>query len=199
MRSTEPPPLAQWILEHATAGETDEALAGDLREGYSAGLSNGWYWRQVLAACVVSWTESFRARIPLLIFALLWSMMAPASKVFVDRIEDAAVFDRILAHFGGAWVFPALAGWLVLNSIFLWCGISVFVLSHSQFWARSCGKVLRRAFMVASLASCHSMRARSFGSPYIGIRSLPMQSFQQRSWARLWTCRCLRTYCVFHI
>jgi len=58
MRRTEPPPFATWMLEHCTAGDCDEALAGDLCESYSSGLSDGWYWRQVFAACAVTWSES---------------------------------------------------------------------------------------------------------------------------------------------
>lgn len=151
MRRTEPPPIATWMLEHCAVGDCNEALAGDLREGYSSGLSDGWYWRQVFAACAVSWSESLRARIPLLAFALIWSMMAPAWKVFTDGIESALSFDRILQSFGPVWVFAALAVWLVLNSIFLWAGISVFILFQAGRREVFRGKLLRRAFLLASL------------------------------------------------
>jgi hypothetical protein len=71
MKRTAPPPLATWMLEHCTIGDCNEALAGDLLEGYSAGLSNSWYWRQVFAACAVSWSEVLRVRASLLIFTLM--------------------------------------------------------------------------------------------------------------------------------
>ena len=32
MKRKEPPRPAEWILEHLTSGDRDEALAGDLRE-----------------------------------------------------------------------------------------------------------------------------------------------------------------------
>jgi hypothetical protein len=147
MKRATPPPLATWILEHCIAGHCDEALAGDLLEGYSSGYSDGWYWRQVFAACAVSWSESFRARIPLLAFALIWSMMAPAWKVFTDGIQSAPVFDRILPYFGPVWVFPSLAVWLLLNSIFLWVGIFVFLVFRGSFRF----KTLLRKFLLASL------------------------------------------------
>ena len=151
MKRSEPPPIATWMLEHCTAGDFDEALAGDLCESYSSGLSDGWYWRQVFAACAVSWSESLRARMPLFVFAVIWSMMAPAWKVFTDGIESAPIFDRIWPHFGPVWVFPAVAGWLLLNSIFLWTGIFVFILFTGNFREVIRGKMLRRPFLLASL------------------------------------------------
>jgi len=151
MKHAEPPSVAAWMLEHCTAGDFDEALAGDLCEGYSSGLSDRWYWRQVLAACAVSWSASLRAHMPAFVFALLWSMMAPAWKVFTDPLESAPIFDRILPWFGPVWVFPALAGWLLLNSIFLWTGILVFVLFSSNFSGLMRRDTLRRSFLRASL------------------------------------------------
>jgi preprotein translocase subunit SecY len=46
MRSTEPPPLATWLIEHT--GRNRASLAGDLLEEYRQGQSAAWYWRQVL-------------------------------------------------------------------------------------------------------------------------------------------------------
>jgi hypothetical protein len=152
------------MLEHCTAGDFDEALAGDLCESYSSGLSDGWYWRQVFAACAVSWSESLRARMPLFVFALIWSMMAPAWKVFTDGIESAPIFDRILPYFGPVWIFPAAAGWLLLNSIFLWTGICVFILFSSNFRETIRGKVLRRPFLLASL-----IFLPIYGATFLGV------------------------------
>ena len=151
MRRTEPPPLAAWMLEHARPGDSDEALAGDLLEGFRAGRSEAWYWRQTLAACAVSWSQSLRGRAPLLVFAVLWSMLAPAWEVFLDGVESAPNLVRIWPYFGPVWFIPALAGWLVLNSIFLWAGILVFILAHGSFLGVLRGRKLRRAFLMASL------------------------------------------------
>jgi len=151
MRRTEPPPLAAWMLEHARPEESDEALAGDLLEGFRSGRSDGWYWRQALAACAVSWSRSLRGRTPLLVFALLWSMLAPAWEVFIDSVESAPTLVRIWPYFGPVWFIPALAGWLVLNSIFLWVGILVFFLAYLTNREAFRIKRLRRAFLLASL------------------------------------------------
>jgi hypothetical protein len=148
MSRTEPPPIATWMLEHCAGGDCNEALAGDLREGFSSGLSEGWYWRQVIAACAVAWSESLRVRTPLLIFTLLWSMMAPAWKVFIDGIESAPLF-RLPEVFGGLWIFPAFAGWLLLNGTFLWAGILVYQLSLWVFGKAFLGKKIKRALLLA--------------------------------------------------
>jgi hypothetical protein len=151
MKRTAPPLFATWLLEHCTLGDSNEALAGDLLEGYSAGLSDGWYCRQVFAACAVSWSEALRVRASMLIFATIWSMMAPAWKVFIDGIEGATIFSTVLQPLGGFWLLPAFAGWLVLNGTFLWAGMLVYIFALSI-----CGKVFRRnevkrAFLLAPL------------------------------------------------
>src|SRR5258706_11177473 len=43
-----PPKLATTLLERF--GPENDALSGDLREGYAAGKSERWYWRQVITA-----------------------------------------------------------------------------------------------------------------------------------------------------
>jgi len=98
MRRTEPPTLATWMLEHCVPADHADALAGDLLEDFRTGRSDGWYWRQTLSACAVSWAEGLRARMPLVLFALLWSMLAPAWNAFVDGLDNAFVFDLSLIH-----------------------------------------------------------------------------------------------------
>ena len=50
MKPTNPPRFAMWLLQHFGPEANQEALAGDLLEGYRHGRSKAWYWRQVLAA-----------------------------------------------------------------------------------------------------------------------------------------------------
>ena len=151
MRRREPPPTALWMLEHLIPAERNEALAGDLLEVFHGGRSTGWYWRQVCAACMVCWYEDMRARASLLIFALMWTMMAPAWNSFCIWFEDLRPPDQLLSGFGGGWVFPALFLWIILHSLFLWTGILLFgVLNLAARCSIHTAKI-KRGFMLAPL------------------------------------------------
>ena len=54
MRSSKPPAIATWLLEHLIPGGRTEELAGDLLEQFNQGRSAAWYWRQALVAVFVS-------------------------------------------------------------------------------------------------------------------------------------------------
>jgi hypothetical protein len=151
MRRREPPSLATWMLEHLTPAGRDEALGGDLLEEFRRGRSEGWYWWQVLSACSVAWLNSLRARGSLLVFALLWSMFAPAWNVLCDRIEDSPIISRMWEIAGGFWVFPALAGWIALHTAFVWGGMLIFIAAQGSFRKRLDGGELRRGFLLAPL------------------------------------------------
>ncbi len=62
MRSSEPPALATWMLEHLTLGDRKESLAGDLLEEFQRRRSVVWYWRQVLGAILVSLSNELRVQ-----------------------------------------------------------------------------------------------------------------------------------------
>jgi hypothetical protein len=60
MRSSQPPALATWLLEHLNPGSQNEALAGDLLEQFSQGRAAAWYWRQVLVAILAGFMKEWR-------------------------------------------------------------------------------------------------------------------------------------------
>jgi hypothetical protein len=53
MKSSKPPALATWLVEHVVPGDKNEALAGDLLEQFGQGRSASWYWRQVFVAMLM--------------------------------------------------------------------------------------------------------------------------------------------------
>jgi hypothetical protein len=147
----EPPQLAVWMLEHLTPVERDEALAGDLLEVFRAGRSTNWYWRQVLAACAVSWYESLRARGSLLTFALLWSMMSPTWNSLCIRLENGnPIPDRLWFISGPLWLIPALLLWTILHSLFLWTGILSFGVLNLIAKNPVSPTKIKRGFLLAS-------------------------------------------------
>ena len=110
MRRTEPPTLATWMLEHGIPGDYDEALVGDLLEEFRAGRSERWYWRQVLAAWCVGWLKYLSMRRSLLIFAVLWSTLAPGWATIVDTI------DRFNPDVTIGPLFRMFCFWVALNT-----------------------------------------------------------------------------------
>ena len=46
MKTSNPPVVATWMLQHLTLRSESEALAGDLLEQFRMGRRAGWYWRQ---------------------------------------------------------------------------------------------------------------------------------------------------------
>jgi hypothetical protein len=54
MTVRQPPALAAWLLRRFVSGYRSESLAGDLFEEYQTERTPGWYWREVMAALLVS-------------------------------------------------------------------------------------------------------------------------------------------------
>jgi len=139
------------MLEHLTPAGRDEALGGDLLEEFRGGRSEGWYWWQVLSACGLGWLRSLRARGSLLMFALAWSMLAPAWNVLCERIEDSAILARLWYLAAGFWIFPAAAGWIAIHTSFIWAGILIFIAVNGSFLRTFHSGRLRRGFLLAPL------------------------------------------------
>ncbi|HKD59713.1 MAG TPA: hypothetical protein VKB47_04600 [Terracidiphilus sp.] len=148
MRRREAPPLARWALRHLIVGDPNEALDGDLLEVFRTGRSNGWYWRQVIAACGVSWCRSLYDRGHVLVFALLWSMLSPVWYATINGIE---VFERASQTLGLLWLPLALIGWTSLHAIFLWAGLLIYLAVHTVLGKPLQRKDLRRAFCIVPL------------------------------------------------
>jgi len=143
----EPPQLATWMLDHLTPADRDEALAGDLLEVFRSGRSNGWYWRQVIAACAVAWFRSLRSRLPLLGFALLWSTLAPAWVALLEKGADRPLIAIVLNQH---WLLAA-ALWVGLSAAFLWCGMLLYIAAHANFRKSLRGRTAIRAFLLAPI------------------------------------------------
>ena len=86
MTMRQPPTLAAWLLKRFVSGYRSEALSGDLLEEYQTGRTPGWYWREVIAALLVSarsgvrWLLSrYAAEIILLIVGLSGGALTWAS------------------------------------------------------------------------------------------------------------------------
>jgi hypothetical protein len=151
VKLNEPPRLAQWALQHCTPPGRDDALAGDLLEEYCAGRSSSWFWQQVLCAIGIGWIRVLGARGMLLLFAVLWSSLAPAWTVLLNhairRPNPSEQFWRMDAPFAGLGSFGL---WLLLNTSFLWAGILLYFVSGVGFAKSFSRKDGLRAFLSAA-------------------------------------------------
>ena len=150
MSRREPPQLAKWMLEHFASSDLDDAVAGDLLEVFHSGRSSGWFWRQAIAACAISWGQSLRARTTLLIFAFLWSLLAPAWAALIAWIERAShLFDAFAAAAWPVSLASRLAVWLAFNSAFLWAGMLLFMASCRRAGTEPRGRQRLRELFLA--------------------------------------------------
>jgi hypothetical protein len=148
MNRMQPPEMPLWMLEHLTPPEHDEALAGDLLEGFRSGRSNGWFWRQAVGAWLGSWVHYLVRRRSVLLFAVLWSALAPAWTSVIDRIEREA--RTVANHLDTPLsTLPTLMLWLSLQFLFLWAGLVVYFAGFAR--TRKPGLVLRACGVAAGL------------------------------------------------
>ena len=110
-----PPALATWLLAHFASEYQRDSLAGDLIEQFHLGRSRWWYWKQVIAALVVSGAKVLRPALAVSVGRILLRVAAESAAVTglvsllyeLRRVDSPADFFR-----------PALiAGVVLLASI----------------------------------------------------------------------------------
>jgi hypothetical protein len=168
MRSSKPPALATWLVEHAVRGGNSEALAGDLLEQFSQGRSAGWYWRQVVSAIIVGWSKEFRTLGVAVGVTVVWTS---ALTLFYGRFwADAqmiALERMVLRHgwwdWGGAgfsnWCFSSL-GIAAFNALPIALATSIYLGLARTFTVRR----FLRGFVAGLLAT-----AISFGLSFVPL------------------------------
>jgi hypothetical protein len=130
MRTSHPPIVATWLLEHLRSGKENESLTGDLVEEYGRGRSNAWYWRQVLSAIVMSFCEELRTHALLAIKATITGWAAQFVLQFVawglvNRFHLGLPLFHELPLFVGHGIAASLAWLMVWTPI--WAGSGWYV------------------------------------------------------------------------
>ncbi len=133
MSPSHPPIVANWLLQHLLSGEENEALVGDMMEDFRNGRSNLWYWKQVLAAIVVSSRDEVRAHALIAVKALITGWAAQFMFQFVAwglliRFHLWLPLHQNLLLFFGYGVAASLS-WLILWTP-IWIGSGWFVGGH---------------------------------------------------------------------
>ena len=127
MRKAAPPLVAAWLLEHLTIGPRNEALVGDLCEEFRSGRSTGWYWRQVTLAIAVGIYRAIGNYGAAALFALMWSMLAPAWVLIVAGVEQQWDLNARFYRMNWPWSTVCDLGALLLaDLIFIWIGVVLY-------------------------------------------------------------------------
>jgi hypothetical protein len=130
MRSSHPPIVATWLLEHLRSDSVNESLIGDLMEEYGRGRSSGWYWKQALAIIVVSSRDEIRAHVLIAIKAMItgWTAQFMFQFVAVGLLSRfhlwLPLYYKLPLFFG--YGIAASLTWLILWTP-IWVGSGWFV------------------------------------------------------------------------
>lgn len=116
------PVMAEWLLSRVVAGNSSEALAGDLLEEHHRGRSSLWLWTQVLAAMAIAAAYEIRAH-PLAAMsgivtglASLWWFAVIATRSLTSAGFPHAVnwrWPHVLVLFVIGFTYTILGGWIV--------------------------------------------------------------------------------------
>jgi hypothetical protein len=126
MNPKNPPRIARWMMEHVMPSGSDEAIAGDLLEHFRAGRSTGWYWRQVITAISAALSRRVWLHRAPLLFAALWSFLAPAWVLLNARLH----WDRSVAMLRIPWPWSMILPIFLASAVgllFIWLGVLVYV------------------------------------------------------------------------
>ncbi len=117
MRSSQPPPVATWVLKHF--GSRNEALTGDLVEEYRQGRSTVWYWRQVLMVVVVGCGNEIRTHKLASVRAIITGWAALILSGFLINLALGKLYSKALVALGLGPMVRALVA-LGLGPMGLW-------------------------------------------------------------------------------
>jgi hypothetical protein len=139
MKSSQPPSLATWLLEHLLPSGGNEPLAGDLSEGYSQGRSAVWYWRQVLVAIMAGFSKELRARWVMLMFAAIVSSALPWKHIWHSSDFQFVIVWGTRLPWPASFFF-SVAFLSVFEAVVLLVAVSVYLRAIRSFNLRSFSK-----------------------------------------------------------
>jgi hypothetical protein len=157
MKSSKPPALPTWLLEHLNGGST-EALAGDLLEQFSQGRSTAWYWRQVLIAMLHAFRREWRIELMALAFTAAWAFPLYYGRLWLASLPEPGV------HSGATMVW--LAGLLSTTAGFTFLALGPVCFGTAMYFAmtitRRRTKLGPRQFLVGILRGCLAAALATF-------------------------------------
>jgi hypothetical protein len=105
-----PPIMATWMLKHLVLGDRNEALEGDLLEEFHRRRSATWYWRQVLGAMLLSYSNVLRTG-----WVVIWTIVFAVSWVYgLYEITRLIAHSPVQVPFGNWIRREPYHGWPIL-------------------------------------------------------------------------------------
>jgi hypothetical protein len=151
MKGQHAPRVAAWMLAHMVPAAHDEALEGDLLEELRAGRGSSWYRRQVLGIIATAWRREFLGRRMVLLFAALWSTLAPGWLALAhtkNLLHILATVHRFDFPWSVICPVPVL---LFLPLAFVWAGLFLSAGWNRAITRQSSMPRLRQGFARGSL------------------------------------------------
>lgn len=174
------PGAAVWVLEHLVPGGSDPGLTGDLLEELGEGQSVRWLWGQVARAGLAGYGRVFRRYWPVLIFALLWSISAPALEL-IQRQNEA--FEAQFWQMNWPWSTLCDLGYsLGLALVFLWTGLVIGVALYSMATWRFDGRRLWRGIWLSVPLYAVALAA---ATAVVSVTPHPWINIEQMTYLRL--------------
>jgi len=137
VKSSQPPALATWLVEHLIPGSRNEALAGDLLEQFGRGRSALWYWRQVLVAILVGLVKEWRM--------LAWATVATVCWAF--PLYYGRFGNKILNQYASSlethrrWFWPLIFA----TARFTWLAVGPICLAFVMYWVMTADLTMKRS------------------------------------------------------
>ena len=166
MKSSKPPAIATWLLQHLGDGVKNEALTGDLLEELSQGRSAGWYWRQVVAALFASFWKRSRILWVAAGFTVVWICVIDASSQWLIHISHSHLFEGLIS-WGLTFAWPlsevyAITFFTTLTALPLLISLSIYLgITKRVSW-----RGLLQGLLVGMVG---------FAFAYVGLMLLPSQ------------------------
>lgn len=155
MKTSKPPRLATWILEHLVLATDKDVLAGDLLEEFEYRHSVGWYWRQVLIAVFVGFSKELSRQWRAAGFAVVWTVASViALRLWYRSPPFHSMFGSALRH---DWPQSGvLTTTLQLSPQILmwWLGLGLYLVMMHSFSAARFARGLKVSLFCMFLAFC---------------------------------------------
>jgi hypothetical protein len=114
MTQSKPPTLANWMLRHLVLGNQNEALEGDLLEEFQRRRSDGWYWRQALAA-ILGFSNLLRIG-----WVMVWTAAFAVAWIYGYNAVASLTHHSLLEMvFSTKWIPPPFAAFFLTFFIYV--------------------------------------------------------------------------------